>query len=249
MSKITLLLTLVLSISDFAASLLDGRIVGGREITISKTPYQVSLQVYNEHRCGGSLITVDWVLTAAHCLQNLPEGTILQVRVGSTLYNEGGQLIDVKHIINHGDFDNYRLTNDIALLKLSEKVHRSDTAQVIQLASKESAPGSRAYLSGWGFTNETFTDLPKQLSGVEVAVISREACEKPYSIYGILDSHVCAFTLGKDSCQGDSGGPMVADGKLIGIVSWGEGCGSKPGVYTNVPYYLEWIIDTLKKNP
>lgn len=251
MSKLTLALTLVVTISSFANSFpnLDGRIVGGKEIGISKTPYQCSLQVYNQHLCGGSLIAVDWVLTASHCVQNIGKDTILQVRMGSSLYNEGGQVIDVTKIITHKDFDNYMLTNDIALLKLAKKVILTDTVQIIPLASKESAQGIRAYLSGWGFTNEKTADLPTKLSGVEVAVISRETCRKTYAIYGISDIHVCAFTLGKDSCQGDSGGPMVTDGKLTGIVSWGEGCGSKPGVYANVVHFSEWIRETMKNNP
>lgn len=47
----------------------DGRIVGGYETTIEENPWQVSLQYFTSHRCGGSIIGSQWVLTAGHCTE------------------------------------------------------------------------------------------------------------------------------------------------------------------------------------
>lgn len=83
---------------------------------------------------------------------------------------------------------------------------------------------------------------------VEVPTISDEECEDLYysAWYDTDPSMICAGNVqegGIDACQGDSGGPLVANGELIGIVSWGEGCArpERPGVYTEVAYYSDWI--------
>jgi len=57
---------------------------------------------------------------------------------------------------------------------------------------------------------------------------------------------VCAGFEERGSCSGDSGGPLVKKGtnELVGIVSWGSfPCAGeeKPGVYTNVANYYNWI--------
>jgi len=53
----------------------------------------------------------------------------------------------------------------------------------------------------------------------------------------------------KDACLGDSGGPLVVGNTLMGIVSWGIGCGREgiPGMYTNVANYVAWIKKVMKK--
>lgn len=75
-------------------------------------------------------------------------------------------------------------------------------------------------------------------------IVSYTTCRISYN--SIPVSQVCAGYLsgGVDACQGDSGGPMSCNGMLAGIVSYGAGCAAPgyPGVYTNVSYYYDWIV-------
>merc|ERR1719339_775746 len=76
--------------------------------------------------------------------------------------------------------------------------------------------------------------------------------------YGFLmrEDMLCAGEEGKDSCSGDSGGPLVCplgeaeSPVLAGVTSWGQGCGrpGKPGVYTEVSYFYDWIQATIAAN-
>jgi len=110
-------------------------------------------------------------------------------------------------------------------------------------------------VTGWGTLSEGGFGLPNVLHKVTVPVVSDEDCNESYSGngYSVADSMICAGLPdgGKDSCQGDSGGPFIAgepgSEELIGIVSWGIGCARKgyPGVYTEVSYFVDWIMETM----
>lgn len=80
-----------------------------------------------------------------------------------------------------------------------------------------------------------------------------------YSSLKLKDTQLCAGGVkDKDSCGGDSGGPLMFPGKMgnfgvryvqRGIVSFGSkrcGLGGFPGVYTNVAYYMNWILDNIR---
>lgn len=223
-------------------------IVGGAKIDIRTAPYQVSVRINGEHWCGGSLIASDWVLTATHCFAE-EEIETLDVRVGSTKSNEGGQLIAVKYRVEHEGFDMYDVTNDITLLKLESKVNLSNNVKTIPLAITEPVAGRKAYISGWGKTSETNSTLPINLRGVNVDLISREDCQSRFPEEEIYNYNMCAYSKGMDSCQSDSGGPLVINKKLVGVVSWGQGCAKDnvPGVYSSVPKFRRWIRKAMQE--
>lgn len=228
---------------------MDGRIVGGEATTIYEAPYQISLRKDGYHICGGSIIGANWVLTAGHC-SAYPTASY-EIHSGSTDVNSGGSVHKVERVIRH---DKYRTdangipSNDIALFRVHGSFEFNEARKPVQMYQGDSASlvGRNGLVTGWGQTSPA--KIPSVLHKVSVPLIAKRECDRDYARFGgVPRGELCAGYPegGKDSCQGDSGGPLVVDGNLVGIVSWGMGCGSPryPGVYTDVAYYREWIRD------
>lgn len=155
-------------------------------------------------------------------------------------------MVNVEKIYQHKDFNYDTAENDIALLKLASKV-TVNNSKTIPLATSKPKANEIATITGWGITDEDDFDMvPEVLQVVQVPVVDQTDCEQAYIVEGVTDTMLCAGLLnigGKDSCTGDSGGPLVVDGVLAGITSWAKGCAraDKPGVYTDVASFLDWI--------
>ncbi|KAE8736584.1 hypothetical protein FOCC_FOCC017961 [Frankliniella occidentalis] len=120
-------------------------------------------------------------------------------------------------------------------------------------------PGTNCSISGWGSVGTSGAGYSRLLRSAWLPILSTDACSAP-DVYGkkaIVSGMFCAGQLGggADSCQGDSGGPMVCLSEedrftLYGITSWGHGCGmaNKPGVYSSVAHYLDWVHDKIRES-
>ncbi|XP_043266310.1 trypsin beta-like [Colletes gigas] len=236
---------------------MDGRIVGGEETTIEQAPYQVSLEKLRSnklftHACGGSIISKNWVVTAGHCVDSKILSNY-QIRSGSTYVHQGA-VHRVQKVVRHNNFESEGSipVNDISLFRVvdADAFKFNDQRKAVPLFSGnvESLAGKNAIVTGWGTTDDI--DEPSALRKVSVPVITAKSCNEAYEeLYDrIPPGQVCAGLMkgGKDACQGDSGGPLVVSGQLVGIVSWGVGCGTPnyPGVYTDVSYYRQWVKTT-----
>jgi len=224
---------------------LDGRIVGGYEIDIASVPYQVSLQ-RGSHFCGGSIISKDWILTAAHCTDNQAPANI-KVRVGSSMHVSNGSLVSIKRIVQHKKFSYSNIDYDYSLLELNESLILDERRQQIDLPRPFEIIKDKTtcLVTGWGNTQNS-SESRLHLRGADVPIFNQVECSKAYKRYGGVTSRmICAGfdEGGKDACQGDSGGPLVCNNKLVGIVSWGYGCAQPkyPGVYSRVSYVRQWI--------
>uniref|UniRef100_A0A8C5QAV5 Peptidase S1 domain-containing protein n=1 Tax=Leptobrachium leishanense TaxID=445787 RepID=A0A8C5QAV5_9ANUR len=224
------------------------RIIGGEECAPNSNPWQVSVQYFDEHACGGVLINEHWVLTAAHC--KLPS---LQVRLGehSLVTYEGREQFNyADKICPHSGFNTYTYENDIMLLKLASPATLNAYVQTIPLASSDLPENIRCLVSGWGTTSSPIATYPDTLQCVQVESVSTSACQQAYPEDVINGKMLCAGVEegGKDTCQGDSGGPLVCNNELHGVTSWGDvpcALPGKPGIYTKVYKYLQWIQDTI----
>ncbi|XP_050303752.1 trypsin alpha-3-like [Anthonomus grandis grandis] len=226
---------------------IDTRIVGGTEADIRQVPYQVSLKYFDQHFCGGTLITPDTVITAAHCFGvSYPSFTypFFTVKVGSN--TTAGSSIAVKSVLIHPSYNNETIDSDICIVRLASNVTLNETVQLINVSTSDNyVAGSYATVSGWGYTQENGT-VASLLRKVSVPLVDRTQCGRYYrSVINITKNMICAGFAdgGKDACQGDSGGPLVQYNQLIGVVSFGMGCAraAYPGAYTNVARFTEWI--------
>ncbi|CAJ1065457.1 transmembrane protease serine 4a isoform X4 [Xyrichtys novacula] len=248
-----------LSCSDCGMAGSQERIVGGKDAYIEDWPWQVSLQQNGRHTCGGSIVSSNWVVTAAHCFAgSKKELSGWKVVAGKTyLATLGGYSVD--RIILHGDYDTARNDYDIAMMRLSSPISIGETRKPVCLPPQSFGltAGATMAVTGWGYLEENGNVSPS-LQKAAVPLIDRAKCSSP-TVYGnaITQRMICAgYMEGKvDACQGDSGGPLVyftsSQWHLVGVVSWGVGCARerRPGVYCNMEEMLNWIHTVIEKNP
>jgi len=229
----------------------SNRIVGGVTTGTNEWPWQVALMYGSNQFCGGSLINDRYVLTAAHCTADITANQ-LTIRLAEHRLSTNSETSvvtkTVSQIIEHSEYSAGDELNDIALVKLSSPVEVSATVLPVCMPPPNPTYAQRtAVVTGWG-TTSSGGQSSDTLREVSVKVWSNTACQNGNYGSAIKDTMLCAGSTNKDSCQGDSGGPLVfEDGggnyDLIGVVSWGYGCGANgyPGVYTRVNSYLNWI--------
>ncbi|XP_019511085.1 PREDICTED: coagulation factor XII isoform X1 [Hipposideros armiger] len=240
------------------------RVFGGLVALPGAHPYIAALY-WGHNFCAGSLIASCWVLTAAHCLQNRPAPEELTVVLGQDRFNQSCaqcQTLAVRAYRLHEAFSTITYQHDLALLHLQESADGS-CARPSPSVQPLCLPSSAAYsaeheaalceVAGWGHQFEGAEEYSSFLQEAQVPLIPQEHCSAP-DVHGtaFTSGMLCAGFLegGTDACQGDSGGPLVCEDESVerklvlrGIISWGSGCGdrNKPGVYTDVTYYLTWI--------
>jgi secreted trypsin-like serine protease len=233
------------------------RIVGGDEAAENQWPWIVALFIDDAWFCGGSLISENWVMTAAHCVEDALYFDILAGAHNVRESNEPHRVeITSFNGFTHEDWDHNTLANDIALIELPEPITFNDYIKpsCLPTAGHSCDVGEMVSVIGWGKPSDSANSISPTLQMVhDIPVMSNAECNDYYGIIG--DGIVCIDTTGgRGSCNGDSGGPLIEKGELkeagqkwtqVGVVSFGSSRGCEVGApagFTRTEYYLDWIM-------
>ncbi|CAF4745835.1 unnamed protein product [Pieris macdunnoughi] len=248
--------------------LLNRKIFRATRVTIREHPYIVSIRRKYVHYLTGCLLTKNLVLTVAHPLYRVPI-TELNVVVGENYSDRGTTLLTIVLLLIHKNFDPYTLKADICILRFYEDIVIRSSSKTIALMAPTGTLAGRAFVTGWGRCDFTDQDLclprssiyfPDELVDPMLRSISfvisspNNACD----VYRQHDNHIRRGML----CVGDSrhmkpvapclgvpGAALIIRGKLVGLLSWGLGCGyahDLPLIYTNIQHYFSWLVTNVE---
>ncbi|GLV40322.1 snake [Carabus blaptoides fortunei] len=249
-------------------------IVGGKDANPREYPH-MALLGYGEKgdilwRCGGTLISEQFILTAGHCLHYRNVGPVRWIRVGELVLGSNTDEarpkdFSVLESIKHPQYLPPSSYNDIALVKVNGQIPLGRFVRPACLHTTTFINATRYIATGWGITQFGASKGSDALQKVILDSFSQDQCNTSYESnisdrklkFGIVpETQMCAGGTDreKDACQGDSGGPLQIFSKevycmynIVGVTSFGKTCGvtGSPGVYTRVSQYIDWIEKTV----
>ncbi|GAA2430440.1 MULTISPECIES: S1 family peptidase [Streptomyces] len=228
------------SLQPTNASAAPQPVVGGTQAAQGEFPWMVRLSM----GCGGSLLTQQIVLTAAHCVSGSGNNTSITATAGVVdLQSASAIKVRSTKVLQAPGYNGKG--KDWALIKLARPIN----LPTLNIATDTAYNSGTFTVAGWGATREG-GGQQRYLRKATVPFVSDASCQQSYGNELVPGEEICAgYTQGGvDTCQGDSGGPMFRRDNAgawiqVGIVSWGQGCARPdyPGVYTEVSTFASAI--------
>lgn len=230
---------------------MESRIINGVRADPEEYKFLVSLRVGDTHYCAGSVIHPKVVVTAAHCIEPIRQkGSDFPLVVTALNAASNSNPVGTRASVVRGGYNSATHNNDIAVLLLNEELEGVVPIKMAKPGTRL-ARGAELQIAGWGLQAENSLEISPYLMEATVGFVDNTECNKILGMGKITDNMICAGDLinGRDACQGDSGGPLLSfnpetgEQELLGVVSWGIGCGriGLPGVYSSVPYFENWV--------
>ncbi|GJQ80487.1 hypothetical protein Trydic_g12382 [Trypoxylus dichotomus] len=223
------------------------RVMGGTIAENGAYPFMVSLRkLPGLYLCGGSILNILWILTAAHCVDGEIASGIIAV-VGTNMLGSGGTIVQAQRIVLHPDFNNTGFKpNDIAMIRLTSALSYSSAVAPVTLGMEYQ---STTYVTmiGWG-SNSKRGPLSNRLQQFSTQILTQTECMRAW--LNVTKKQICTkVELGRGACDGDSGGPLIDTSTKVqlGILSFSShaACGVLPDVYTRISEYTLWMESTV----
>jgi secreted trypsin-like serine protease len=208
-------------------------IVGGSDTEITKTPWQVLIQIERSDgkfsRCGGTIISERWILSAAHCFNDSDSAIFSPVAADKIDVISGTadltdspnlHLNSVNILIPHANYNQTEHIYDVALLELNSALLKpAQPIKLMDAAAQIDADNefilditNNLLVSGWGRTSADGTISTNVLQRAVLNGVDDATCASDWRKPDILTNsalYVCANAIDTGACNGDSGGPLV----------------------------------------
>lgn len=228
-------------------------IIGGAEVKVGEFPWQAALKLFGQFTCGGALISVDYVITAAHCTGNAVSYYTLVLGLHDLEEKRGKPTtFRLTAIIQHPMFEPTSRHHDVALVKLAPSASLDKNhIWTVKMAPNDNYDYTLSVLcsfSGWG-QRSAGGNLANELQGAAVNVMLNTECKLFWGSQ-ISDTDVCVTdkeSQQTSACNGDSGNPLVCirDGRwhLVGVTSlFSPSCDPAfPSVFARMSYFRDWV--------
>lgn len=235
--------------------------------------WQVLITINSEFKCGGSLISTQWILTAASCVEHNQNPSSYLINLGVYDISDNKYTIKpVQKVVIHPAYDRVDKKYDIALIKMADSVEfwkgDKNNFNIIPICVSD---GTENYVDkiaiASGYASFSWGSIEPQMittkKHIHLKVLDEEHCTKEHKENTALSINnfiqVCAMELdrnnteNREKCGLDRGGPLAVQGidkrwHLIGITSWGFKPCTDGGVFTRISTFADYIINVLKTN-